>query len=205
MLEYFNNIDSERGDDIMTLGQKLKEIRKRFGLSQEQLAEIMNVSRQAITKWENDLGLPDVSNLQELSKVFGITVDYLLNDENQLPALSMKKELDKDKYNNKLTMFSNVLQEYYPEPWKIYVLRREKKMNLVEKIIDFFVDIMPITLADITSDASSYYLVKKDNLKLLVNIKNYTLEVIELPFNTNDKKFVYGQNKFKNYGEFKIK
>ena len=80
MLEYFSNIDSERGDDIMTLGQKLKEIRKRFGLSQEQLAEIMNVSRQAITKWESDLGLPDVSNLQELSKVFGITVDYLLND-----------------------------------------------------------------------------------------------------------------------------
>lgn len=35
----------------MTLGEKLKEIRKRFGLSQEQLAEIMNVSRQAITKW----------------------------------------------------------------------------------------------------------------------------------------------------------
>lgn len=44
----------------MTLGEKLKEIRKRFGLSQEQLAEIINVSRQAITKWESDNGLPDV-------------------------------------------------------------------------------------------------------------------------------------------------
>lgn len=85
----------------MTLGEKLKEIRKRFGLSQEQLAEIMNVSRQAITKWENDGGIPDISNLQELSKVFDITVDYLLNDDNQLPVLSMTKELDKDKYNEK--------------------------------------------------------------------------------------------------------
>ena len=75
----------------MTLGQKLKEIRNKFGLSQEQLAEIMNVSRQAITKWESDSGLPDVSNLQELSKVFGVTVDYLLNDNNSLPALSMRK------------------------------------------------------------------------------------------------------------------
>ena len=82
----------------MTLGQKLKEIRKRFGLSQESLAEIMNVSRQAITKWESDEGLPDVSNLQELSKVFNLTVDYLLDNDNSLPALSMKKELDKDKY-----------------------------------------------------------------------------------------------------------
>ena len=113
----------------------------------------------------------------------------------------MKKELDKDKYKNKLTMFSEVLKEYYPEPWEVYNLKREKKMNIVENIIDFCVDIMPITLADITSDASPYYLVKKDNLKFLVNIKNYILEVIELPPNTNDKKFIYGSNKFINMGK----
>ena len=89
----------------MTLGQKLKEIRNKFGLSQEQLAEIINVSRQAITKWENNGGLPDVSNLQELSKVFGVTVDYLLNDNNNLPALSMKIKLDKDKYKSKITIY----------------------------------------------------------------------------------------------------
>lgn len=187
----------------MTLGQKLKEIRKRFGLSQEQLAEIMNVSRQAITKWENEGGLPDVSNLQELSKVFGITVDYLLNDENQLPALAMRKKLDKEKYKNKLTMYNEVLKEYYPEPWEVYNLKRTKKMNIVENIIDFFVDIMPITLSDVIGDVSPYYLIKKDNLKLLVNIKAYTLEAIELPSSTNDKKFIYGQNKFINYGKFK--
>lgn len=44
----------------------------------------------------------------------------------------------------------------------------------------------------------------KDNLKLLVNIKNYIMEVIELPSNTNDKKFVYGQNKFRNCGKLKL-
>lgn len=65
----------------MTLGQKLRKIRSKFGLSQEQLAEVINVSRQAITKWENDGGLPDVSNLQEISEVFGVTVDYLLNGD----------------------------------------------------------------------------------------------------------------------------
>lgn len=110
----------------MTLGEKLKEIRKKFGLSQEQLAEIMNVSRQAITKWENDGGIPDVTNLQELSKVFGITVDYLLNDENGLPALSMTKELDKNKYNGKISSYSIILKEYYPAPWKVYSLIRER-------------------------------------------------------------------------------
>ena len=73
----------------MTLGQKLKEIRKKFGLSQEQLAEIMNVSRQAITKWETDVGLPDTENLKELSRIFGITIDYLLDNNNELPLLVM--------------------------------------------------------------------------------------------------------------------
>lgn len=71
----------------MTLGEKLKSIRKRFSLSQEQLAEVLNVSRQAITKWETDTGIPDICNLQELSKIFRITVDYLLNNDKELPAL----------------------------------------------------------------------------------------------------------------------
>lgn len=190
----------------MTLGQKLKEIRKRFGLSQEQLAEIMNVSRQAITKWENDVGLPDISNLQELSKVFGITVDYLLNNENSLPALSMKKKLDREKYKNKLTMYSEILKEYYPKPYEIYTLSRTRKLNFVETMIDTFIapEIGPVSTADELGDLSPYYLVKKDGLKLLVNIKNYVLEVIELPINTNDKKFVLGKNKFINCGKLNI-
>jgi transcriptional regulator with XRE-family HTH domain len=191
----------------MTLGQKLKEIRKRFGLSQEALAEIMNVSRQAITKWESDNGLPDVRNLQELSKVFGITVDYLLNDENQLPALSMRKELDKEKYKNKLSMYNDVLKEYYPEPYEIYYLVRNKKLTIPDILLDTFTvpEIGPVSTADELSDLSPYYLIKKDNLKLLVNIKKYVLEVTQLPSNTNEKKFTYGKNKFRNVGKLNIK
>lgn len=195
----------------MTLGEKLKDIRKRFGLSQEQLAEVMNVSRQAITKWESDVGMPDVSNLQELSKVFGLTVDYLLNDDNQLPALVMRKELDKDKYKSKFDSYSEILKEYYGEPYEIYVLSRSKNMNFFERIIDFCVGgsspamIFPIETADVLSDLSPYYLVMKDNMKFLVNIKNWVLEVIELPNNTNSKKFVYGKNKFRNCGKLKLK
>lgn len=190
----------------MTLGQKLRKIRSKFGLSQEQLAEVINVSRQAITKWENDGGLPDVSNLQEISEVFGVTVDYLLNDDSNLPALSMKKKLDRNKYKNKVVMYSEVLKEYYPEPYEIFVLSRTKKLNFIELILDTFIapSIGPVSMADELGDLSPYYLVKKDDLKLLVNIKNYTLEVIELPFNTNDKKFIYKKNKFRNCGKLKL-
>ena len=188
----------------MTLGEKLKEIRKRFGLSQEQLAEIMNVSRQAITKWENDGGMPDVSNLQELSKVFGITVDYLLNNEKQLPALSMRKVLDRDKYKNKLSSYSMILKEYYAEPYEIYCLVRRKKMTKLEWILDFITWCVHDKIDGI-GNLSPYYLVKKDNLKLLVNIKDWVLEVVELPSNTKDKKFSYGGNKFINCGKLKLK
>ena len=73
----------------MSLGNKIKEIRNRFGYSQDDLASLINVSRQAITKWENDNGIPDIVNLQELSKVFGVTVDSLLNHE-ELPLLVMR-------------------------------------------------------------------------------------------------------------------
>lgn len=194
----------------MTLGQKLKEIRNRFGLSQEQLAEVMNVSRQAITKWEGDVGLPDISNLSELSKVFGLSIDYLLDNEKQLPTLFMKKELDKSKYKNKLSSYVDILKEYFGE-YEIYTLSRSKSMNLIERLVDIFVGgsspsmIFPIETADVLSDLSPYYLVKKDNIKLLVNIKKWVLEVIELPYNTDNKKFIYNKNVFKNCGKLNLK
>ena len=189
----------------MTLGQKLKEIRKRFGLSQESLADVMNVSRQAITKWESDEGLPDVSNLKELSKVFNLTVDCLLNNDNSLPTLSMKKELDKDKYEMNGKGYQQILKDYYAKPWEVYELLRSKNHSKIASIVsDWIVGAGPIEALDSLDDMSPYYLIKKDGLKLLVNIHDYILEVIELPENTNDKKFVYGKNKFKQFKKIEL-
>jgi len=66
----------------MTLGERIKNYRQRIGLSQEELAEKLNVSRQAITKWENDSGIPDIDNLISLSKVMKISLDELVMGEN---------------------------------------------------------------------------------------------------------------------------
>ena len=65
----------------MTLGGRIKYHRKRLNMTQEQLAERMGVSAQAVSKWENDLSCPDISVLPELAAVFGITVDALLGRE----------------------------------------------------------------------------------------------------------------------------
>ena len=189
----------------MTLGQKLKEIRKKFGLSQEQLAEIINVSRQAITKWETDAGLPDTENLKELSRIFEISINYLLDNNNELPLLVMKKKLDKDNYKNKISSYEEVLKEYYPAPWKIYILTREKKMSKLEGIFDFIIGAGTIDVADALNDMSPYYLAKKDNIKLLVNIKDWVLEVKELNPDINEKKFIVDKNIFRKHNELVFK
>ncbi len=63
------------------MGGKLQLLRKQKGMSQEQLASQLTVSRQAISKWELDSSLPDTENVIQLSKLFGVSTDYLLNDE----------------------------------------------------------------------------------------------------------------------------
>ncbi|MBP5691438.1 MAG: helix-turn-helix domain-containing protein [Bacteroidaceae bacterium] len=65
----------------MKLSEKIRTLRKNAGLSQEQLGEKINVSRQAITKWESGDGLPDIYNLVALSNLFSITLDELMAQE----------------------------------------------------------------------------------------------------------------------------
>ena len=135
-------------------------------------------------------------NLQELSKIFGLTVDFFLDKNYELPLLVMRKEIDKNKYGNKKNVYNKILKEYYPEPWEVYVLLRRKKMSKLESIFDFFIGAGTVELADGLNDLSCYYLIKKGNLKLLVNIKNWVLEVKELG-DINEKKFVVGKDIFK--------
>lgn len=65
----------------MTLGEKLQTLRRSRGLSQEQLAEILEVSRQAVSKWENGESAPDLDRLRAICTYFGVTTDYLIWDE----------------------------------------------------------------------------------------------------------------------------
>ena len=65
----------------MKLSEKIRTLRKNAGLSQEQLGEKINVSRQAITKWESGDGIPDIYNLVALSNLFSITLDELMAQE----------------------------------------------------------------------------------------------------------------------------
>lgn len=65
----------------MILADKIIKERKKLGLSQEELAEKMNVSRQAVSKWESNQSVPEIEKILQLSRLFGVTTDYLLKDE----------------------------------------------------------------------------------------------------------------------------
>lgn len=65
----------------MKLSEKIQYLRKEHGLTQEQLAEQCNVSRQAITKWESDIAIPETEKIIFLSKLFMVSIDELLKDE----------------------------------------------------------------------------------------------------------------------------
>lgn len=65
----------------MKMSEKIVRLRKANGWSQEDFAEQLNVSRQAISRWENETALPDAQNVLQISKLFNVTTDYLLNDD----------------------------------------------------------------------------------------------------------------------------
>ncbi|MBQ8332206.1 MAG: helix-turn-helix transcriptional regulator [Clostridia bacterium] len=70
----------------MRLNYKIYDCRKKAGMSQEALAEKLGVSRQAISKWELGTAVPELENLLAISKLFGVTTDWLLNDDEEEPA-----------------------------------------------------------------------------------------------------------------------
>ena len=65
----------------MTLGEKIAKQRKELNYTQEQLADILGVSRQSISKWESDIAYPETDKLIELGKLFDCSMDYLLKEE----------------------------------------------------------------------------------------------------------------------------
>ena len=67
----------------MILADKIMELRKKNGWSQEELAEKVHVSRQSVSKWEGAQSVPDLQRILEMSKIFGVSTDYILKDDIQ--------------------------------------------------------------------------------------------------------------------------
>ncbi len=94
----------------MILAEKIMELRKKNGWSQEELAFQMDVSRQSVSKWESGASIPDLERILKLSRLFGVSTDYLLKEElEDLPASSPEIS-DGDNGRRRVTM--EVASEY---------------------------------------------------------------------------------------------
>ena len=83
------------GGMIVTFGERLYELRKNKNISQEELAELLDVSRQSISKWENDKAYPEMTRLLFMSEYFDVSLDYLMrgtegDESNEDVAVSYK-------------------------------------------------------------------------------------------------------------------
>ncbi len=83
----------------MKLSEKIYTCRKKAGLSQEKLAEKLGVSRQAVSKWETEEATPELMKIPAMAKLFGVTADWLLcEEEEEMPPLEEKKEAEPDSF-----------------------------------------------------------------------------------------------------------
>ena len=87
----------------MALSEKLYTLRKKSGLSQEQLAEQLSVSRQAISKWESGQSVPESDKLIVISHYFHVSLDYLLKEEVEQPTTTEKSDAETSAHTNDRT------------------------------------------------------------------------------------------------------
>ncbi|MBQ3543970.1 MAG: helix-turn-helix transcriptional regulator [Lachnospiraceae bacterium] len=208
----------------MTFGEKLKEARKGAGYSQEELANKLGVSRSAITKWETDKGMPDISNIKAISQLLNISIDYLLDDGSKLDFTTIRKPIDLSAYTDKkLTAFNKysiknkiIFEEF--EGAEICNLQAEEKLTKGERIVDeaitWFTAMLPnIGVFDSGADIAKsinninnvFYLVNKNDKQYFVLINDEYMEIKELVDKITEKKFEIGNYKFKNVGPIKNK
>ena len=111
-------------------------MRKNAGMSQEELAEKLDVSRQAISRWENDSAKPDADHLLQIGKLFGVTVDYLLNEayesDNDLPKVKEQNHI----LHTNLTLIAIIAQVSFLNA-AIKPFDASGSMNSTELLIKF--------------------------------------------------------------------
>ena len=90
----------------MTLGQRIQELRKQHGMSQERLGDALGVSRQAVSKWEGDNGIPELDTLIAMSRLFNVTVGQLLGvEEASAQNTAATADVEEDKVESALRRY----------------------------------------------------------------------------------------------------
>lgn len=181
----------------MTLGEKIRHVRKASGLSQEQLAERLCVSRSAIAKWETDKGMPDVENLRILARILGISVDNLL-DESIDDVSRRSYNLAAYGHGCKKVKKDRLMREQFPNG-RICTLLGRPELTETEKVLDHVRGFLtpapfgvPEFIKSVNSPDKAYYLVEQEDTQLFVTVTDEYLEIRPLYQKQTEKSFQVG-------------
>ena len=183
----------------MTFGEKLKEARKNAGLSQEQFAEKMSVSRSAVAKWETDKGMPDVNNLKVIAQLLNVSVDYLLDEDERFSFNEIKESINLDDYEKSGRCRDKrdaACAAKYSDADAIYALTRKKKMSKAEWIIDFIVQPGVVETLDCFKGIAGFYIVERGDKQYLVKVTTDFITTYELAKKVDIRKFDLGNHRF---------
>lgn len=172
----------------MTLGEKIREARRKCGLSQEQLADKMSVSRSAIAKWETDKGLPDVGNLKLLARLLNTSLDRLLDDAEEVDESVIREKYNLIAYGPgcKKVKKDRVVRERFPNA-KIYTLLARQELTELKRFSDNVTD-CHTTVDELIKDVNkSFYLIEIDGRQLFVTLTDSFIETrpLEQPLEAN--------------------
>lgn len=210
----------------MLLGEKIRNARVEAGLTQEELAEMIMVSRAAVAKWEGGRGLPDVANLKVIADALGVTVDYLLDKDNAIDLSIIKKPIDVAKYGlnaklgvrKKIKIKEQIIRDEYADAEIIMLTVPKFIPNSSEKFMDNFIGWITTLFSDIplfdtfafgkaveSIGSEQYYLVNKKEKQFFVLITDEYIISRMMRVKFTDKKMCVGDKEFTQVGKLRDK
>lgn len=188
----------------MTVGEKIKEARRQCGLSQQQLAEKMLVSRSAVAKWEAGNGLPDVDNIKALAQLLNVSIDYLLGEGGAAETTVLREayQLPEGAPGTKRKKKDRIVREKFPDA-DIYFLVSHLKLTKGERMIDNLIGFLtdapfgiPALINSVKNVDKMFYLVEEGDRQYLVMVTDEFIETRPLARRITDNKFEIGDWKF---------
>ena len=161
----------------MTFGEKIKKVRLDASLTQDQFAEKLCVSRQAVSKWESGRGMPDIANLQQLASLFQVSIDSLLRDDT-VSAAVIREALDYgaiEQTGKCRSKYNAAVRSKYPEAEITHIIRF-RRLTKWMKLIEFFTVPGIRDVFDYMDDRAWYYLVRTGSGKLFVRVDDEYIE-----------------------------
>ena len=159
----------------MTLGEKIREARRKCGFSQEQLADRMAVSRSAVAKWETDKGLPDVGNLKVLARLLNVSVDSLLDEEAEEGTL-IREDYDLAAYGYGCSRVKKdrMVREKYPDAVIYPLLGRQDPGAMTRS--EFTADCRTDPMDRLKNTGKAFYLMEREGCRYLVTVTDRFVE-----------------------------